>query len=73
MTGSGPPCKKANPFAAPTAILILLDQGSGIVPSRILKHQHFSVQHFEVVIGEHINGLDDKKIELLLGNHFKSS
>lgn len=34
MTGSEPPCKKANPFAAPSAILILLDQGRGIVPSK---------------------------------------
>lgn len=33
MTGSGPPWRKAKPFAAPSAILILLDHGRGMVPS----------------------------------------
>ena len=36
MTGSGPLWRKANPFAAPSAILILLDHGRGMVPSKIL-------------------------------------
>lgn len=42
MTGSGPLWRKANPFAAPSAILILLDHGRGIVPSTFEKHQYFS-------------------------------
>lgn len=33
MTGSGPPWRKARPLAAPSAILIRLDQGRGMVPS----------------------------------------
>lgn len=42
ITGSGFPCKKASPFAAPSAIFILLDQGSGMAPLRVIydKHQH---------------------------------
>jgi len=33
MTGSGPLWRKANPFAAPRAILTLLGHGRGTVPS----------------------------------------
>lgn len=40
MTGSGPLWRKANPFAAPSAILILLDHGSGIFPSKIFEQKH---------------------------------
>jgi len=45
MTGSGPLWRKANPFAAPRAILILLDHGRGTVPSNIGKISTFIVRY----------------------------
>lgn len=43
MTGSGPLWRKDNPLAAPSAILILLDHGRGIFPSKIWEISVFSI------------------------------
>ena len=63
MTGSGPLWRKASPFAAPSAILILLDHGRGMVPSNFLTKSAFS-KYNNVKLHDHVkNTRLNKRLE----------
>jgi len=70
MTGSGPLWRKANPFAAPSAILTLLDHGRGTVPSRSRQNQHFywKIQGFYEKIHEITCSFPNIILSILLCN-----